>query len=99
VPESKWGVAAFPLIVPTSADSPSAAAAVATSERLRQWTKPALVAFSDSDPVFSTRTGERFVERIPGARKPLVVIEGASHVLQEDKGEEIARHIVDFLAG
>jgi haloalkane dehalogenase len=96
VPESKWGVCAFPLIVPTSTDAPGAAESMATAQRLRQWHKPAMVAFSDSDPIFSLRTGERFVERIPGAR-PLITIANASHFLQEDQGEVIAQHIVEFL--
>ena len=34
---------------------------------------------------------------IPTAREP-DVIEGASHFLQEDKGEEIAERIVRFVA-
>jgi haloalkane dehalogenase len=96
-PDSKWGVVAFPLIVPTSPDSPGAPAAMAAAEKLKAWRKPALVAFSDSDPIFPPRVGERFVERIPGAR-PFVLIEGASHFLQEDKGEVIADHVIDFLA-
>ena len=96
VPESKWGVSAFPLIVPTSTESPGAAEAIETAARLKDWKKPALVAFSDSDPIFQLQTGERFVERIPGA-KPMVTIAGASHFLQEDKGEEIAGHIIEFL--
>ena len=70
---------------------------IATNEALKRWEKPVLVAFSDSDLVFSTRVGQRFVDRIPGARDPMVVIEGAAHFLQEDKGEEIAGHVVDFL--
>jgi haloalkane dehalogenase len=96
VPDSKWGVVAFPLIVPTSPESPGAAEQMAAGEKLRAWRKPALVAFGDSDPIFTTRGGQRLVERIPGAR-PLVVIEGASHFLQEDKGEVIAEHIIAFL--
>jgi haloalkane dehalogenase len=95
-PDSKWGAVAFPLLVPTSPQSPGAAEQMATGEKLRAWQKPALVAFSDSDPIFTTRVGQRLVERIPGAR-PLVVIEGASHFLQEDKGEVIAGHVIDFL--
>jgi haloalkane dehalogenase len=97
VPDSKWGAVAFPMIVPTSTDAPGATAAMATAAALKRWNKPALVAFSDSDPIFKLRTGERFVERIPGATSPLVVIEGASHFLQEDKGEVVAEHIVAFL--
>ncbi|HEY8741073.1 MAG TPA: haloalkane dehalogenase [Candidatus Dormibacteraeota bacterium] len=96
VPESKWGVSAFPMIVPTSTDAPGAAEAMETAKRLKDWKKPALVAFSDSDPIFNVKTGERFVERIPGAG-PMVTIAGASHFLQEDQGEVIAGHIVEFL--
>jgi len=96
VSESKWGVAAFPLLVPTTPESPGAAEMMAANERLKAWTRPALVAFSDQDPIFTTRTGQRFVDRIPGAR-PLVVIPGGGHFLQEDMGEVVAAHIVDFL--
>jgi haloalkane dehalogenase len=95
-PESKAGAAAFPLIVPLTEDDPGAAEMIAVSEALRRWEKPALVAFSDSDPVFPLRAGERLAERIPGAG-PLVPIEGASHFLQEDRGEEIAAVILSFL--
>lgn len=97
-PDSKWGAVAFPLLVPTSPDSPGADKQMEAGEKLEQWRKPALVAFSDSDAIFAPKVGQRFVERIPGAR-PLVVIEGAGHFLQEDKGEVIADHIIDFLAG
>ena len=96
VAESKWGVAAFPLIVPTSMESPGAAAALRAAEFIERWDKPALVAFSDSDPIFPVRVGERMAARIPGAG-PLVTIPRASHFLQEDQGEEVARVIVEFL--
>jgi haloalkane dehalogenase len=96
--ESKAGAARFPLIVPTSDDSPGAAEMRAVADELSRWTKPALVAFSDSDPVFPyPRAGERFCELIPGAGDQ-VRIEGAAHFLQEDGGEEIAERIVRFLA-
>jgi haloalkane dehalogenase len=99
LPESKWGACAFPLIVPTGLDAPGAAEQRRVAEALAKWEKPALVCFSDSDPIFNQRVGERFVERIPGARHPMVLIEGASHFLQEDKGEVIAERIVQFLNG
>jgi haloalkane dehalogenase len=95
-PESKAGAAAFPLIVPMSEEDPGAKEMAEVSEALARWEKPTLVAFSDSDPVFPLRAGERMAERIPGAG-PFVPIEGASHFLQEDRGEDIAAVIVSFL--
>lgn len=97
--ESKAGAAQFPLLVPTADDAPGAAAMRAVADALSAWQKPALVAFSDSDPVFPhPRSGDAFCNRIPGAR-PQVTITGAGHFLQEDKGAEIAEAIIDFLAG
>jgi haloalkane dehalogenase len=97
--ESKAGAAQFPLIVPISDDTPGAAEMRAVADELSRWTKPALVAFSDGDPVFPyPRAGERFCELIPGASEQ-VRIEGAAHFLQEDRGEEIAERIVQFIGG
>jgi haloalkane dehalogenase len=94
--ESKAGVAQFPLIVPLSESDPGVAEMAAVRERLERWEKPALVCFSDSDPIFPPKAGQRFVDLIPGARQ-LRVIEGGAHFLQEDKGEEIAAAINEFL--
>jgi haloalkane dehalogenase len=97
-PESKAGAAQFPLLVPTDHDQPGAAEMGRVSEALSEWEKPALVAFSDADPVFpSPRAGQVFVDLIPGAREQ-TTIEGAAHFLQEDSGEVIAGHILNFLA-
>jgi haloalkane dehalogenase len=95
-PESKAGPRTFPELVPTDADHPNAAAMSAVREELRSWDKPALVLFSDSDPIFSPRVGERFADLIPGAGTAEVV-EGAGHFLQEDAGERIGERIARFL--
>jgi haloalkane dehalogenase len=94
--ESKAGAAQFPLLVPISEDGAGVAEMNAVRERLGSWERPVLVCFSDSDPIFTPRAGQRFVDLIPGARD-LVVIEGAAHFLQEDKGEQIAGEINKFL--
>jgi haloalkane dehalogenase len=86
---SKAGAAAFPLLVPIAADDPGAAEMSEAREQLLDWDKPALVAFSDSDPIFGVRAGERLAEDIQGALR-FEVIEGAGHFLQEDRGEVIA---------
>jgi haloalkane dehalogenase len=96
-PESKAGVLAFPELVPTELEHPSAAKMVEVRGALEEWEKPALVLFSDSDPIFSTVAAEHMASRIPGAG-PAEIVAGAGHFLQEEKGEEIADRIVRFLA-
>lgn len=93
----KAGARAFPLLVPTRPDDPASEANRRAWAVLERWEKPFLTAFSDSDPI--TRGADAiFRERVPGARgQPHVTIEGAGHFLQEDKGEELARVIVEFV--
>jgi haloalkane dehalogenase len=94
--ESKAGAAQFPLLVPTSDEAEGAAAMRAVADELARWGKPALVAFSDSDPVFPyPKAGQVFCDLIPGAGEQ-VRIEGAAHFLQEDRGEAIGEEIVRF---
>jgi haloalkane dehalogenase len=96
--ESKAGAAQFPLIVPISEEMAGASEMRAVMDALSRWDKPALVAFSDQDPVFPyPRAGEAFTSVIPTAAEQ-VRIEGASHFLQEDRGEQIAEEILRFLA-
>jgi haloalkane dehalogenase len=98
-PESKAGAAQFPLIVPTSDEMAGATEMRAVSDALSRWDKPALVAFSDSDPVFPfPRSGEAFAELIPTAGEQ-VRIEGAAHFLQEDRGRQIADEMIRFMSG
>ena len=94
----KAGAAAFPLLVPTSPEAPGAAEMRAAREKLAHWHKPALVMFSDSDPIM--RGGDRFFRRLipTAADQPEIVIAGAGHFLQEEQGPVIAGHIRDFIA-
>lgn len=95
-PESKAGAAQFPLLVPTEEDGPGASQMRDVADALSRWQKPALVAFSDSDPVFPhPKSGQVFCDRIPGAR-PQVTIADAAHFLQEDKGEQITDEMLAF---
>ena len=96
VPESKAGVLAFPELVPTEIDHPSAAKMLEVRAALEAWERPTLVLFSNSDPIFSTVAAEHMASRIPGAG-PAETIAGAGHFLQEEKGEEIADRIVRFV--
>jgi haloalkane dehalogenase len=96
VPESKTGVLMFPEQVPTEPDHPNAQTMLDVREKLRSWEKPALVFFSDSDPIFSPRVAERFAELLPNAELQDPV-RGASHFLQEDAGEEVGQRIARWL--
>ena len=94
----KEGARIFPSLVPTRPDDPASEANREAWKVLSRFEKPFLTAFSDGDPI--TRGGDRvFQSRIPGAKgQPHTTIKGAGHFLQEDKGEEFARVIVDFIA-
>ena len=94
--DSKAGVAQFPLLVPLQESDPAVVEMNAVRERLSRWERPALVCFSDSDPIFTPKAAQRFVDLIPGAGE-LRVVEGGAHFLQEDKGEQIADEINAFL--
>jgi haloalkane dehalogenase len=93
----KAGARQFPLLVPIGPDDPASEANRRAWEVLRRWEKPLLTAFSDGDPV--TRGGERvFQKLVPGAQgQPHVTITNAGHFLQEDKGEELAQIIANFI--
>ena len=98
-PEERFKAAAraFPLLVPVSPDDPAAPANRAAWEVLSRWRKPFLTAFGDSDKIFKGL--DRFLQgAIRGASgQPHTVIEAAGHFIQEDKGEELAGVIVDWL--
>jgi len=93
----KAGARVFPLLVPTRPDDPASDANRRAWEVLGRWEKPFLTAFSDGDPI--TRGADRrFHELVPGAKgMPHTTIAGGGHFLQEDRGEELARVVVDFI--
>lgn len=94
----KQGARQFPLLVPTSPDDPAAPANRAAWESLCRFDRPFLCAFSDSDAI--TRGGDAVLRAdIPGcAGQAHTTITGAGHFLQEDKGEELARVVAEFVA-
>jgi len=61
------------------------------------WSKPFLTTFSDMDPI--TRGEDKtFQTRVPGAKgQAHTTIKGAGHLLQEDKGEELANILLKFI--
>ncbi|MGI9542429.1 MAG: haloalkane dehalogenase [Cyclobacteriaceae bacterium] len=95
----KSGAKAFPALVPTKPVDPGVPEMKVARDVLAKWDKPALVMFSDKDPIM--RGGDRFFRKlIPGAKEqPEITIENAGHFLQEDKGEEIAGYVKQFMEG
>lgn len=93
----KAGALEFPLLVPVSPDDPASAPNRRAWEVLNRWEKPFLTCFGDSDPI--TKGGDRFFQSaVPGANgQPHTTIEAAGHFLQEDKGEEVAKVVVEFV--
>jgi haloalkane dehalogenase len=93
------GVRQMPLLIPLTRGDPGAAVNRVTTDVLRRWTKPFLTAYGDSDP--ATRGWDTvFQELVPGARNgDHVVIAGAGHFIQEDRGHELAKVIDDFVSG
>ncbi|CAB4556258.1 unannotated protein [freshwater metagenome] len=98
-PEESFTVAArrFPMLVPDSPEAPSAQENRDAWDVLHTWSRPVMLAFSDSDPV--TKRGERaFLSGIPacaGSSNQTVV--GAGHFLQEDAGPELANMVHEFI--
>ena len=94
----KAGARAFPMLVPSRPDDPAHDANVAAWVGLAAFDRPFLCAFSDSDPI--TKGADRTLkERIAGAQgQPHTTIVGAGHFLQEDRGEELAAVVADFVA-
>lgn len=95
-PAYKAGTRAFPKLVPTTPDDPAAAANRAAWEALGNWRKPFLTAFSNRDPIMRG-LDQVFLDRVPGTKDQLhTTIRNAGHFLQEEKGPELARVVIDF---
>jgi len=94
--EYKEGARQFPMLVPTSPDDP------ASEDNRKAWSvlmgfeKPALMCFSDNDPI--TNGGDRpFLKLVPGTRnQPHITLKG-SHFIQEEDGETWARAVVEWI--
>jgi len=93
----KAGARMFPALVPVRPDDPASDANRRAWDAFGRWEKPFLTAFSDKDPI--TRGGDRVWQKhVPGAHgQHHVTIEGAGHFLQEDKGEELANLVIEFI--
>lgn len=92
----KAGARQFPVLVPIDADDIAAEDNRRAWQVLMQWEKPALMCFSDADPIM--RGGEKpFLKLVPGTHgQPHRTLQG-HHFIQEEDGETWAHAVVDWL--
>jgi haloalkane dehalogenase len=83
-------------MVPTEPEHPNTAPMNRVRDALRDWHKPALVVWGAEDTILPTGIARAMAEMIPGAGGP-VLIDGASHFLQEDRPDEVAAAIRELL--
>jgi len=98
-PSSKFkgGAKSFPLLLPRKSTDEGVKRILKARMVLEQWTKPALVMFSDQDQIVGY-LHDYFHNLIPSVKhKDKITIRDAGHFLQEDKGEEIALKIDKFI--
>jgi len=95
----KAGPRAMPGLVPTSTDDPATEANRTAWAALATWTKPFLVAFSDSDPITGAMAPvfHKVVPGTQGLQHPTIA--RAGHFLQEDAGPELASAVVRLVNG
>jgi len=93
----KAGARQFPALVPVTPDNLASQPNREAWGILQQLDIPFLTAFSDKDPITSGLEGI-FQTMIPGASgQNHTVLENAGHFLQEEKGEELARIVNEFI--
>jgi haloalkane dehalogenase len=88
----------MPGLVPITPDDPASEANRAAWATLSASSMPALIAFSDGDPI--TGPMAPILARVlPGAAgREHPTIENAGHFLQEDAGPDLAAAIIAFIA-
>jgi haloalkane dehalogenase len=94
------GPAKWPLLVPLSHSMTVAADMMAARDFLKQWQKPALIMFSDKCFVSRGLDGF-FMKLIPWCVEHAddchITIRGAGHFLQEEVGEQLSMHTLNFM--
>ncbi len=94
----KSGIRSAPMLVPTTPDNPASEANRRAWARLKEFDKPFLTLFSPTDN-FSSGWARSLREKIPGAKnQPHIYMSGTGHFIEEDMGDEMALHIIAFIA-
>ena len=92
---TRAGIAAFPKMIPSSAEHPNGHYLGEIDSTLATWNIPVLILWADKDMAFGVKEGERIADMVPNGR--FYLVENAGHYLQEDAGEEIAEQMIAFL--
>lgn len=96
--EYKAGARQFPTLVPISPDDPAREANLSAWRVLEHWEKPALMCFSDGDPILGEGY-KVFLERVPGTRdQPHITLHGG-HFVQNSDGPRWAQAVLDWMNG
>lgn len=96
-PAHTAGAIAFPRLVPITAEHAGAEENRAAWEVLRRWTKPFLTLWCPDDFVLGGLQ-PTFTEAIPGAAgQPHRTFRPGGHFLQDDRGEDVAAALIDWL--
>ncbi len=85
----------FPRLVPIRADDPGAYENRVAIERLKTLDLPVLLPWGQEDEI--TAPAEPFLRSLFRNVAPPLWISGAGHFIQEDTGEEVATHIVEWI--
>jgi haloalkane dehalogenase len=94
--EYKAGARQFPVLVPVDPADPASDDNRRAWKTLMQWEKPALMCFSDADPIM--RGGDKpFLKLVPGTKgQPHITLKGR-HFIQQEDGETWARAVVAWM--
>lgn len=93
----KAGPRSFPMIMPLATDRPGVAENRAAWKKLATWEKPVLTLFSQHSAETEVPP-TKFQQHIPGAKgQPHALLPNAGFYIVEDKSEELAKRIIDFI--
>lgn len=91
------GARQFPTLVPITPEHGGVAENQAAWDVLDRWDKPFLTLWCPGDPVLGHLHHE-FIDRVPGAAgQPHQEFVPGGHFLQDDRGEDVAAALVDWL--
>ncbi|WP_436792555.1 haloalkane dehalogenase [Actinospongicola halichondriae] len=97
-PAHTAGAIVFPRLVPITPEHGGVAENKAAWDVLRAWTKPFLTLWCPDDFVLG-QLQPTFTEAIPGADgQPHQTFQPGGHFLQDDRGEDVAAALIDWLA-